>query len=76
MSGWSWLGMAMMLVTVVALLVVAAVVVVRLPGPRDRPGSGDRSAERSAMEVLQARFARGEIDEEEFQRRRRALQSL
>jgi uncharacterized membrane protein len=51
-------------------------VVVRLPGPRDRPGSGDRSAERSAMEVLQARFARGEIDEEEFQRRRRALQSL
>lgn len=70
MSGWGWFGMAVMLVTFLALLVVAAVVVVRLLGPRDEPRGGGRPAGRSAMEILQERYARGEIDEEEFQRRR------
>jgi putative membrane protein len=73
MSGWSWFGMAVMLATLLVLVVVAAVVLVRLLGPRDEPGAGDRPAGRSAMEILQERFARGEIDEEEFQRRRAAL---
>jgi putative membrane protein len=73
MSGWAWLGMAVMLVTLLALVAVAATVVVRLLGPRNRPDGGDRPAERSAMETLQERFARGEIDEEEFLRRRAAL---
>ena len=72
MSGWAWLGMTVMLVTLLA-VVVAAVVVVRLLGPREQPGSGSRPAERSAMEILQERFASGEIDEEEFQRRRAVL---
>jgi putative membrane protein len=69
MSGWAWLLMAVMLLAFVALVVVAIVVVGWLFGPRDEPGGGDRPAGRSAMEVLQERFARGEIDEEEFQRR-------
>jgi putative membrane protein len=71
-SGWAWFGMAMMLVTFLALVVVAAVVVGRLLGPRE-PGVGSRPAERSAMEILQERFASGEIDEQEFQRRRALL---
>ena len=70
MSGWAWLGMAVMLVTLLALVVMATVVVVRLLGPRDEPSAGDRPAGLSAMQVLQERFAKGEIDEEEFQRRR------
>jgi len=73
MSGWAWLGMAVMLVTLLALVVMATVVVVRLLGPRDEPSAGDRPAGLSAMEVLQERFAKGEIDEEEFQRRRALL---
>jgi uncharacterized membrane protein len=54
---------------------MAAVVVARLLGPREQPGSGSRPAERSAIEILQERFANGEIDEEEFQRRRELLSS-
>jgi putative membrane protein len=73
MSGWAWLGMAVMLVALLALVVVSAVAVVRLLGPRDQRGTGDRPAGRSAMEILQERFASGEIDEEEFQRRRALL---
>jgi putative membrane protein len=73
MSGWAGLGMAVMLVTLLALVVMGAVVVVRLLGPRDEPSAGDRPAGLSAMEVLQDRFAKGEIDEEEFQRRRALL---
>jgi uncharacterized membrane protein len=46
---------------------------VGLLGPRDEPSAGDRPAGLSAMEVLQERFAKGEIDEEELQRRRALL---
>lgn len=35
-------------------------------------GSGDRR--RDAMETLRERFAAGEIDEEDFERRRKALE--
>jgi putative membrane protein len=68
MSGWGWLGMAVMLLTLLVLVVVAVVVVMRLLGARDEPGADGRPAERSALEILRERFARGEIDEEEFQR--------
>jgi len=73
MSGWAWVGTMVMLVLLLALVVVAAVVVVRLLGPREQPGAGSRPAPRSAMEVLQERFASGEIDEDEFKRRRALL---
>jgi putative membrane protein len=64
-GGWGWLAMAlaMLLVwaTVAALLVAAA----RSWWPRPRT---------SARDVLDERFARGEIDADEYQARRRALQ--
>jgi putative membrane protein len=38
--------------------------------------SGGRSGERSsALAILEERYARGEVDDEEFHRRRRLLQS-
>ncbi len=54
------------------LLVVGVVVLVRALTDRG-VGTGSRGS--SAMEILEERFARGEIDREEFEDRRRGLQS-
>lgn len=67
-GGWSWgawLLMASMMVAFWALVAWAVVAVIRAVG------SGHRS---SAIDVLDERFARGEIDEEEYRRRRALLQ--
>lgn len=55
-----------------ALLVVGIVVMVR--ALTERGGGSGRSAS-SALEILEERFARGEIDRDEFEERRRALRS-
>ncbi|SCG46147.1 SHOCT domain-containing protein [Micromonospora halophytica] len=65
MAGWMWVWPLL----VVAALVVLAVLVVRAVG-----GGGPQSGVRSARQVLDERYARGEIDEEEYRRRRDALQ--
>ena len=69
MHGWSGFvfGPIMMILIVVA---VVALVVMLLRwlgiGPRD-------TTRRGALDILEERFARGEIDKEEFDERRRAL---
>ncbi|MCB1355308.1 MAG: SHOCT domain-containing protein [Maritimibacter sp.] len=69
-GGYGMFGGFMMLVfwgVVIALIVVA----VRWYGPQSlRQGSAS-----SALDILEARFATGEIDEDEFQKRRAALES-
>jgi len=77
-DGWGtgvWLAMSLMMVTMVAfwagLIAFVAWLVrgSRYEGPRESPGDpADR-----ADELLAQRFARGEIDEEEFVRRRELL---
>ena len=62
MGGWSWVGMTLMMVAFLALIVL---VTSSLVG-RGRVGP-------SAIEILDERYARGEIDDEEFERRRRML---
>jgi putative membrane protein len=52
------------------LLIVGAVKQFR-PGPGQAPRPDD--ADDPAMRILEERFARGEIDAEEFQRRREVL---
>jgi putative membrane protein len=52
-------------------LIVLIVVVVRAVAS----GTGNRSGiEESPLEILRKRYARGEIDEEEFNRKRRELE--
>jgi putative membrane protein len=58
MDGWIWMA-----VWVTALLVMVWLVV-RTPG---------RSAEADAMEILRARFARGELSKEQFEQARAVL---
>lgn len=67
MSGWSWFGMIATSVLLVA-LVVAGIVVLARAG---RQGSGTPLAPSapSAEDTLAERFARGEIDEDEYRSR-------
>ena len=68
----SWLAMGLMMVAFWTLVVLLAVVLVRAwtrtPGALAVPST-------PADDVLAERYARGEIDDDEFQRRRRALHS-
>lgn len=73
MGGWGWAGMAVIWLLFLALLVLAAVLVGRAGrrAPDDRPAAGRPPAE----QILAERFARGEIDEEEYHRRSTALRT-
>ena len=53
------------------LLIVVIVWAVKAIMPADR---NNQRTDKSPMEVLQDRFARGEIDEDEYQRRRKLLE--
>lgn len=76
--GWGWtLFMGMPFLFLVA-VVVLIVLLTRSTGPstagQERAGDGVASRD-SAMAVLRERYARGEIDEDEFNRRRQVLQA-
>jgi putative membrane protein len=66
--GWGgmWLGPLFMLIPLV-LLIAAVVVLLRWMGVGSSDGGG---RVRTAREILDERYARGEIDREEHQRRR------
>lgn len=75
-DGWgpSWGAMAMM---IVFWLLVIAVVVILARWLMDRSGSTREKVERkeeSAIDILNRRYARGEIDRQEYEEKRRDLQ--
>lgn len=63
-GGWMW-GMGLFWILVLALVIAAVVWLVRSSSGVGRPSSRDTSAE----EILRQRYARGEIDEDEYRRR-------
>ena len=78
MWGWDWYGMILgplFMILVLAVVIAAAVLIVRLLGgpwqrvaPPYYPPPG-----RTPLDILKERFARGEIDKDEFEERRRVL---
>jgi putative membrane protein len=68
-SGWG-AGMVIMVVFFVALIALAVWAVVRLSSRSDEPG---RSAE-SPRQILDRRFASGELDEAQYAQGRRVLE--
>ncbi|MGH2820469.1 MAG: c-type cytochrome [Actinomycetota bacterium] len=67
---WAWFVWSTLFVLFVAAIVVGAVFLVRRFGS----GTGEHPPSRdAALDILKQRFARGEIDREEFDERRRAL---
>ncbi len=73
--GWGgWIFGPLMMIVFIALIVGVVVLVVRwLGGAGAGPAQGSKP--KAALEILEERFARGEIDKDEFENRRRALQS-
>jgi putative membrane protein len=69
MGGWSWLWIALIVLAIVMLVLWISKRSAPAPGGRDDPG-GQRV---DALALLEERYARGEIDREEFEERRRTL---
>ncbi|QZY04049.1 SHOCT domain-containing protein [Halobaculum roseum] len=72
MEGWSGWGMVLFGLLWMGLLVALPTALVYWLATRSR---SDGQAEDSALAVLERRYARGEIDDEEFDRRRARLVS-
>ncbi|RIQ18221.1 SHOCT domain-containing protein [Jiangella rhizosphaerae] len=77
MSGWGYVLMTFSMVIFWGLVIAGVVALVRYPDRSGDTGRGQGTtpaAPRPAPEeILAERFARGEIDEEEYARRRAAL---
>jgi uncharacterized membrane protein len=73
--GWgAWLVMSIMMVLFWGLVIAGIVVLVRyLTGSRQGGGPAAASGRSSAEDILAERFARGEIDEDEYTKRRQRL---
>ena len=73
-SGWGMMGggLFMLLITIIAILLIVWLVRALSNTSNDARAS-DTASRQTPMEILQERFARGEIDEEGYQQRRRHL---
>jgi putative membrane protein len=77
LSGWGWFGMSLSMIVFWALIISAFVLLLRRPPehtgvltpPPAPPASG------SPEQLLAERFARGEIDEEEYRHRLEVLRT-
>jgi putative membrane protein len=70
LSGWGWVAMVTGMVVFWGLLIALAVILVR---GLNRPADLAHGPRPSPEQLLGERFARGEIDEEEYRRRLAAL---
>lgn len=69
MSGWGWFGMSTGMVAFWALIVAALVLVFRAANrPHEHGHTPHTPAAPTPNQILAERFARGEIDEEEYRR--------
>ncbi|MGW7456303.1 SHOCT domain-containing protein [Streptomyces sp. NPDC054797] len=72
-SGWGWFAMSASMILFWALIITVAVLLLR--ALNRAPEHTHISAGPSAEQLLAERFARGDIDEEDYQRRLAALRS-
>jgi putative membrane protein len=68
--GWGWGGMWLGPLFMIGLLAVFVAAIVALVRWMDGSGGDGAGRVRTAREILDERYARGEIDREEYQRRR------
>ena len=86
LSGWGWFGMSLTMLVFWALIITALVLLFRnFNRPSDNPGvstpppafpsPGTPSTPSTPEQLLAERFARGEIDEEEYRHRLEVLRT-
>lgn len=76
MWGYGWQGMVfgpILMIVIVAVLVAFVVLAVRWIGGWGHDGGAGAPSRDSPIDILKERFARGEIDAQEFEERRRVL---
>jgi putative membrane protein len=64
MTGWGWAGMTLSTILFVGLLVLGGLLLVRVARQDERP-----LTPRSPEQLLAERYARGDLDDEEYRRR-------
>ena len=74
-TGWLLMGPVTMLLFFGAIVALIVVLVRWLGGQGAAAGSRWPEAEKTALDILRERFARGEIDKSEFEERKRLLES-
>ncbi len=76
MGAWGWGGMIfgpIMMIVFIAVAVVVVVLLVRWLGGPEHGGALHSPPGKTPLDILKERFAKGEIDKEEFEERRRVL---
>jgi putative membrane protein len=73
MSGWGWVGAMVGMLFFWGLLIVLAAVAYRALTGRGAEGQGPAPSTADPRRILAERFARGEIDEDEYRGRLAAL---
>lgn len=68
MTSWGWGWMSVMMIIGVLLIATVVVVVIRSTASNNKETGSD-----DALDILDRRLARGEINEDEYRRRREAL---
>jgi len=76
MHGYNGFGGGWMMIIWWILIIVAVVYLFRWLAPTTAgwPGRKDKNNSDSALDILKERYARGEIDKEEYERKKRDLQ--
>ena len=70
MAGWAWFGMTIGMIAFWGLLITVAVLAYRaFSGDTSAGGQNTASITSDARQILAQRYARGEIDEDEYSRR-------
>ncbi len=75
-GGWGWGHMIfgpLMMIAFVGAIVVVAVLLIRWLGGRSAGPAAPPPARNTPLDILQERFARGEIDKDDFEERKRLL---
>ena len=73
MNGWGYVLMSAISVLFWILLVAAVLILIRYQGDNSRRTQDGMSHRSTAEEILASRFARGEIDDDEYRRRLETL---